>query len=908
MRLNPANEIALDLSDIHREPLEVFFRPGDVAVIGATEVPGSIGRTLMANLLASPFGGRIYPVNPKRATVLGAKAYPRLAEIPARVDLAVIATPAATVPAIIDDCVSAGVRGAIIISAGFKEVGTTGAMLETQIRRRLIGTNLRVIGPNCIGVMSPLSGLNATFAVGMMRPGRVGLLSQSGAVLTAILDWGLAENVGFSHVVSIGSMLDVGWGDLIDFLGDDPQTSSIVIYMESIGNARAFFSAAREVALQKPIIVIKAGRSDAAAKAAASHTGAMTGNDAALEALFRRAGVLRVKKISELFYLADALAKQPRPKGSRLAIVTNAGGAGVLATDALIESGGELATLSDKSLELLSATLPAHWSHGNPVDVLGDAPAERFAKAVEIVAGDPGCDGVLAMLAPQALIDATGTAQRLIAVKRSHDKPLLASWMGGSQVAPGARLLNQAGIPSFPFPDSAAQVFQYMWRHSYVLKGIYETPSLATIVDGRGEREVGEIVERVFSSGRTLLTEIESKQVLASYGIPTVPSLIATSADRAVATANGIGYPVVLKVHSESITHKTDVGGVKLNLSDKETVRQAYNEIQMAVETRAAREAFGGVTVQPMVGRDGYELIIGSSVDPQLGPVLLFGSGGQLVEVYQDRSLALPPLTTTLARRMIERTRVFRALQGVRGRRAVNLELLEQLLVRFSQLVLEHPRIREIDINPLLAGPDHLTALDARIVLHPAECRNVDLPRSVIRPYPRQYESQWIARDSRALIIRPIRPEDEPLLKWFHESLSDETVYSRYAQLVSLGKRTMHERLSRLCFIDYDRQIALVAIDEKSDPPQMAAVARLIKLHAAGAAEFAIVVADAYQRLGLGTQLLERLVEVGHAEKLDQILGYVSLENTALLALCRRLGFQVRHNIGDTRCVVVREL
>ena len=749
----------------------------------------------------------------------------------------------------------------------------------------------------------------AALASAIARPGPVAFISQSGALGAAILDWSLRANVGFSAFVSVGSMLDVGWGDLIDFLGDDPQTSSILIYMESIGDARAFFSAAREVALQKPIVVIKAGRSEAAAKAAASHTGALTGGDEALEALFRRAGVLRVRQISELFHMAEVLAKQPRPKGPRLAIVTNAGGPAVLATDALIESGGQLASLSPATIAALNAVLPAHWSHGNPVDVLGDASAERYAKGVEIVAADSECDGVLAVFAPQALTDATATAQRLNATTRPRDKPLLASWMGGSQVAAGARLLSQAGIPTFSYADSAARVFQYMWLHSYFLKSLYETPTLAGAEDdGDGQHRVSQILRETLASGRTLLTEAESKRLLAAYGIPTVQSLLAASADEAVASAKRLGYPVVLKLNSQTITHKTDVGGVKLNLRGDDAVRRAFVEIAATVDQRAGAGHFDGVTVQPMIASEGYELIVGSSIDPQLGPVLLFGSGGQLVEVYQDRSLGLPPLTTTLARRMIERTRIHRALQGIRGRRPADLEALDQLLVRFSQLVLEHPRIREIDINPLLAGDEQLIALDARVVLHPPETADADLPCGVIRPYPRQYVSRWTAKDGRAFEIRPIRPEDEKLVAKFHETLSDQSVYSRFSQVLPLGQRTLHERLARICFNDYDRQIALVAIDERPDEPRVAGIVRLIKRRSDESAEFSILISDPYQRVGLGTYLIERLLEVGLAERLNRIAGHISLDNRAMVSICRQLGFTIGGNVNDSMRAVEIQL
>ena len=621
-----------------------------------------------------------------------------------------------------------------------------------------------------------------------------------------------------------------------------------------------------------------------------------------LEALFRRAGVLRVRQISELFHMADVLAKQPRPKGPRLAIVTNAGGPAVLATDALIECGGQLADLGHETIEALSGILPPHWSHANPVDVLGDASPERFAKGVEIVAADPQCDGVLAILAPQAIADPAATADRLNAIRRPHDKPLLASWMGGSQVVAGTRLLNQAGIPTFAYADSAARSFYYMWQHSYLLKGLYETPTLAgNDDDGDGVRDVADLLHETMAAGRTLLTEVESKRLLAAYDIPTVETLIANSADEAVTLARRIGYPVVLKLHSQSITHKTDVGGVKLNLTGDEAVRQAFEDIAAAVEKHAGAGNFTGVSVQRMISGDGYELIVGSSIDPQLGPVLLFGSGGQLVEVYQDRSLGLPPLTSTLARRMMERTRIYRALKGVRGRRPVDLTALEQLLVRFSQLVIEHPRIREIDINPLFAAPDRIVALDARVVLHPSEIADADLPRSVIRPYPRQYVSHWTARDGRPLLIRPIRPEDEQLVAQFHGTLSDQTVYARFSQVLPLSQRTVHERLARVCFIDYDRQMALVAIDEQQqDVPRIAGIARLIKLPSSNAAEFSILISDPYQRCGLGTQLMSRLVEVGRAERLERIVGHISIDNRAMVALCRRVGFTIADSALDT--------
>jgi len=733
---------------VHRQgsqPLDVFFRPLTVAVVGATETAGSVGRTLLWNLVTSPFGGTVYPVNPKRASVLGVKAYKSIADIPEAIDLAVVVTPPPSVPGIIREAGENGARGAIVISAGFKEIGPEGAALEQQVLAEAQAAKVRVIGPNCLGVMSPLSGMNATFATTIARPGSVAFISQSGALCTAVLDWSLKEMVGFSAFVSVGSMVDVGWGDLIYYLGNDPKTKSIVIYMESIGNARSFLSAAREVALAKPIIVIKPGRSAAAAKAAASHTGALTGSDEVLDAAFRRSGVLRVDNIADLFYMAEVLSKQPSPKGPRLSIVTNAGGPGVLATDALIMGGGELTELSPEAIEAYNAVLPPTWSHNNPIDIIGDASPERYAKALEIAAKDPGSDGMLVILTPQAMTDPTRIAEQLKPLARQEGKPLLASWMGGVDVAAGEEILNRANIPTFPYPDTAARAFNYMWRYSYNLRGLYETPDMPEdSEDWTPDRKLVEgLIQKARGEGRTILTEFESKEVLRAYGIPTAQTIVAATEPEAVEAAGRIGYPVVLKLYSETITHKTDVGGVQLNLGSAEAAARAFRAIQTSVAAKVGAQHFQGVTVQPMIRlKDAYELIIGSSLDDQFGPVLLFGTGGQLVEVFKDRALALPPLNTTLARRMMEQTRIYKALKGVRGRKPVDLAALEVLLVRFSALVAEQRWIKEIDINPLLASPDGLIALDARVVVHGPRSPRTAFPKPPSVPTP---PAMWLA-------------------------------------------------------------------------------------------------------------------------------------------------------------------
>ena len=896
----PIGEPAGDVVHDDRSALNAIFAPKSVAVIGATERPGSVGRALIRNLVGNPFGGVVFPVTPTRSSVLGIKAYPDIAAVPERVDLAVVVTPAATVPEVIAQCVAAGVKGAIVVSAGFKEAGPDGVELERRVLEEARRGRMRLIGPNCLGVMSPHGGLNATFANATAIPGRVAFLSQSGALCTAVLDWSLREHVGFSAFVSLGSMLDVGWGDLIQYYGEDSRTQSIVIYMETIGDARAFLSSAREVSRRKPIIVIKPGRTEAAARAAASHTGSLVGSDEVVDAAFLRCGVVRVTHIDELFHLAESLAKQPRPAGPRLTIVTNAGGPAVIATDALLLNGGQLAPLTDETRAELDRVLPPHWSRGNPVDVLGDADADRYAAALAIAAKDPTTDGLLVVLTPQAMTDPTQTAERLKPYAAVPGKPVLASWMGGVDIAAGEAILARSNIPTFKHPDTAARVFSHMWRYTETLRAIYETPALAA--SGTEERQqraqAAPLVEAARRAGRTMLTEFESKRLLGAYGIPTIDTRVAPTADEAVRVAMELGFPVVLKLHSETITHKTEVGGVRLDLADGDAVRRAYADIQAGVRGAAGEGHFKGVTVQPMVRRVGYELIVGSSVDPQFGPVLLFGAGGQLVEVFRDRALGLPPLTTTLARRMMERTRIYTALRGVRGRPPVDLAALEQLLVRVSHLVVEQPWIKEIDLNPLHASPEALVALDARVILHAPDTPVADLPRPAIRPYPVEYVGTWQAKDGELFTIRPIRPDDEPLMVVFHGTLSEQSVYFRYLSPMTLSQRVSHDRLSNICFVDYDHDMVLVA--ERVTPArEIVGVGRLSKLHWRDEAEFALLISDALQHHGLGTELLRRLIAIGGREKLRRIVGYISSENGGMLRVARAAGFQTRRSPED---------
>lgn len=697
--------------------LTSFFQPRSIALVGATERDGSVGRAIWDNLRG--FSGPVFPVNARRAEVCGVKAYPNIAALPEVPEMVIIVTPASTVPQLVEEAGVAGVKAVIVISAGFKETGPEGAKLEAEVLAAAKRHGVRLIGPNCLGLMNPHAGLNATFASSVAQPGRVAFLSQSGALCTAILDWSHDQHVGFSAFVSTGAMADVGWGDLIRHFGEDPNTSSIVIYMESVGDdAASFLAAARAVAAQKPIVVIKVGRTAEASRVAASHTGAMTGSDAVLDAALRQSGVLRVNTIEELFDMAEVLAKQPLPTGRRLAIVTNAGGPGALATDALVLGQGELAELSAKTLMDLNALLPAHWSHHNPVDVLGDADAARFAKALRIVADDAAVDGVLAILTPQAMTHPTNIAQEVARIAGQINKPLLASWMGAQSVQEGRSILNAAGVPTYDYPDEAALAFVRMREHRLRLIWLSETQSAhADDDDSEALPLVGEMIDAVLKSGRTLMTEQEAKQLLHVAGIPIVETRVAYDEEAAVAAAETLGFPVVVKLLSSTITHKSDCGGVQLNLLNAAAVQQAWRLIRDNVTHLHGLAAFEGVTVQRMITQKGIELILGVSTDAQFGPVLLIGAGGTLVEVLQDHALALPPLNHALARRWVEQTRIAKVLHGVRGQPAVDLAALDDTLVKFARLVQHERRIVELDINPLLATPEGIIALDARVVV-----------------------------------------------------------------------------------------------------------------------------------------------------------------------------------------------
>lgn len=881
--------------DRSSQPLDAVFLPRSIAVVGAKDTLGSVGRTIMLNLLSGTFKGKVYPVNPNRDSVFELKAYPHISNIPNLIDLAVIVTPAHTVPKIIEECVQSGVKAAIIISAGFKELGEPGLKLEQEILEKAKG-KLRLIGPNCLGVMNPIYGMNATFAKGMALPGNLAFISQSGAMCTAVLDWSLEERIGFSAFVSVGSMADVSWGDLIDYLSGDPETKSILIYMETIGDPRSFISAAREIAIEKPVIVIKPGRSQEAAKAAASHTGSLAGSDEVFEAAMERAGVLRVNSISELFNMASVLGRQPRPRGPRLSIITNAGGPAVLATDATVVNGAKVAQLDPSSIDRLNAFLPAAWSHSNPVDILGDASAETYAKTIDVLAHDRQNDGILVILSPQDMTDPTKTAESMRSFSNLKDRPLLVSWMGGAFVKKGIQILNESKIPTFEYPDDAAWSFATMWRHSENLTILYETPLNIVVEDGQKtnrSEKAKKLIDQIRKERRLLLTEFESKKLLNLYGIPIVETYIAQSEEEAVKIAESLQYPVVLKLHSETITHKSDVGGVKLNLRNENEVRKAFQEIYQAILQNYEIGQFQGVTVQKMIKLEGYELILGSYADPQFGPTLLFGAGGILVEIFKDRALGLPPLNRMLARRLMQKTKIYHALQGVRGRKPVNLDALEKILVDFSIMIAENPWIKECDINPLLASSEQIVALDARIVLYDPDIPEKDLPRLAIRPYPSHYIYSAKLKNGKDYTIRPIRPEDELALVAFHKSLSEDSVRQRYFEFLSLDDRIAHERLVRICFNDFDRDITIIAERQNSTEIVMG-VARLSRKPEMSKADLKLIISDSYHNQGIGFELVKHLIEIAQKENIKLITATILSENKGMIHICEKLGFKTK--------------
>jgi acetyltransferase len=876
--------------------------PKTVALIGATETEGAVGRTIMENLLRSK-GRDIFPVNPRHKTVFGLPCVPSIADLPAGVDLAIVATPAEGVPDVLDGCAAAHVAGAIVVSAGFGETGTHGVALERRIKKLLRTSPMRVVGPNCLGIIRPSVGLNASFLSVEPKEGDIALISQSGALGTGMLDWAVSANVGFSLFASVGSMVDVDFADLIDFLGEDRHTRSILIYMESIGNARRFMSAARGFARNKPIIVLKPGRYAESARAALSHTGALAGRDEVYEAAFRRTGVVRVHEVADLFHAAEVLDSHLLPVGPDVAIVTNAGGLGVMATDSLIELGGRLAPLADKTMKALDAALPPYWSHANPIDLLGDAGSDRFVAAVEACLRDQGINGVLVIYTPQGNARPDAMAEQVAALAAKATKPLITVLMGGRTVDGGRAIFQKAGVPCYDTPEDAVKSYMGMYRYARNLELLYETPAHLAIDVAPPIHNLQATLLRVARSGRKVLTEDESKRFVKTYGIPVITQRLAHSVDEALAAANRLDYPVVLKIVSQSITHKTAAGGVETGVCSPEDLARAYERLLARVGRSSPNAAIEGVSVQKMVRAVDYEIILGLKKDPQFGSVIVFGAGGVAAEGLADFAVALPPLNQTLAHRMMEETRIFaRMLKPPRGVTAPDIGELEELLIKLSNIAVDFPEIAEIDINPLVIANGRACAVDARIVIDESVIAGKPrMPHLVISPYPTRYVMPWKLSDGTEVVLRPIRPEDEPLEAEMLATLSSETLRGRFFEH---NIDITHEMLVRFTNIDYDREMAIIAELTRGKKKRMIGVGRLMAEADRGCGEFAVVVHDDFQGKGLGYKLTDVIIGIAQEKGLREISGYIDAGNHRMLQVVSELGFVTVRT--DDRVTTVR--
>ncbi|MBI5329852.1 MAG: bifunctional acetate--CoA ligase family protein/GNAT family N-acetyltransferase [Betaproteobacteria bacterium] len=887
--------------------LHPLLNPRSVAVFGASEREDSVAGVIYRNLLQSGFTGKVYPLNPKHETLLGQACYAQAADLPEAPDLAIIATPAPSVSRILDECGKRGVRNAVVLSAGFREVGAEGAALEKGLVATAHKHGIRFIGPNCLGIQRPAIGLNATFAHGCALPGDLALVSQSGALCTAMLDWAESNGIGFSSVISTGASADLDFGEILDYLAYDTATKGILLYVEGIRDARRFMSALRAVSRVKPVVMVKVGRHEAGSKAVASHTGALVGSDAVFDALVRRAGVVRVKTILQLFSCVRALSTHIKPRGNRLAIVTNGGGPGVMATDLAVDMGVQLAQLLPDTVAKLNAALPVTWSHGNPVDIIGDAGADRYRAALDACLEDPQVDGVLAMLTPQAMTRPAEAAAAVVEVAKRSSKPVLACWMGESQVTEGRRLFKEAGIPYFNTPEPAVEVFSFLADFYENQRLLMQTPdplSEDMTPDVEGARL---IIESALSQGRTTLTEVESKALLAAFQIPVARTLIARDPTEAMLMSQQLGFPVAMKVNSQAISHKSDVGGVRLGLSNGQAVRAAYMGMLAEVKKHRPDVTLDGVVIEPMISRDNSrEVLVGVVTDPVLGPVIAFGSGGVDVEAYQDRAVSLPPLNRLLAQDLIQRTRVAKLLGEFRNRPAADMNALERVLLRVSEMVCELPWISELDINPLLVDETGALAADARIIIRPLAPRADRYGHMAIHPYPTELVTHWQLPNGMDVVLRPIRPEDADMTQEFVRNLSAETKYFRYMDSV---KELSPSMLVRFTQIDYDREMALLAVTTVDGKEVELGVARYAANPDGHSCEFALVVGDEWQKLGIAHKLMEMVMDVARNKGLRVMEGEVLKINRKMLHLVEGLGFKVEeHPDDDSVRYVWREL
>jgi acetyltransferase len=889
--------------------LNSIFRPKRIALIGVSNNPDSVGGITLRNLVGGGFNGVVYPVNPKREAVFGIPCYPDVKSLPKVPDLAVIMTAAKCVPQLVKDCGEVGIHGVIIMSAGFKESGEEGKLLEAQVKaEKAKFPDMRIIGPNCLGILVPGLNMNVSFAAGMPKKGHVAFISQSGALCTSVLDWAYESNIGFSHFVSIGNSMDVSFGDLIDYFGQDPNTKSIVLYVESIVDARTFMSAARAFSREKPIIVYKSGRFPESAAAAASHTGAMASEDSIYDAVFRRAGLARVFDFGNIFDFTDLVGRRRIPKGNRLAIITNAGGPGVMATDSLISLGGKLVKLSDETMKKLNDYLPPFWSHGNPIDVLGDATPERFAKATEIVLADSEVDAVLVILTPQAMTDPTATALAIAEMSKNTTKAVMAAWLGGKAMRDGIQIFNQAGISSYTAPEQAIRAFMTLSDYSENQQMLYETPLEVPVSFQYDRNELRKkYLSEVFPKAK-ILNEDDSKMLVNDYGIDTTHPTPAATEDDAVKVAEKKGYPVVLKIYSPDITHKSDVGGVALNIENEEMVRVTFRNMIKSASEKRPDAKIDGVTIQKMVDtKDGIELILGTKKDPIFGTVMLVGMGGTTAELFKDKRLEFPPLNEKLARQMLESLQIYPLLKGWRGDTPKNIDKLVEVLIRMSYLAADYPEIEELDINPLIVTPTDVIALDARIVVDEAILKTPvkEYSHLILRPYPESLVTKAELRDGTKVTLRPIRPEDEPLWLVLLGSCSKDSIYHRFRYDFYFDS---HEVASQFCFIDYDREIAIVAEHEKEDgTKELIGVGRLIADPDVEIMEYAVLITDKWQKKELGFTLTKYCLEIAKSRGIKKLAAETTRDNKPMISVFRKLNFKIRFN-EDTTVSVNKDL
>lgn len=885
-------------------PFDRMFNARSVAVFGASTADGHVGSKVLANLIDGGFEGKLYPINPNHDEIAGLTCYHKIGDVPEPVDLAVIATPAKTIREILRECAEAGIGDAVVLSAGFREIGPEGKAMEDGLIETARRYGIRFMGPNCVGIVRPWNKMNATFLKSSTPAGNLALVSQSGALCSAIADYAAPHNLGFSALVSLGNSTDIGFGDMLGFLANDPKTEAVLLYIEGVRDARKFISAMRTVTQVKPVIVLKAGRHTRGSKAASTHTGALIGSDAVFDAALERAGAVRVLSFGQLFAAAEILSAKTRAGGDRMAIITNGGGAGVLAADRAGDLNLDMPQPSPETLETLNNLLPPFWSHANPVDILGDARPEAYKAAVEACMKDQNFDGVLVMLTPQAMTEATDAAKAVVeALPKGNRKPVVACFMGETSVSEGRKYLNDHGIPDFGTPEGAVEAFSYLARHQRNRMLALETPGPLNDLAAPDLEGARLIIQAVLSEGREMLSDLESKAILRAFTIPVNTTIEATSVSKAVIAAETLGFPVAIKISSPDITHKSDVGGVKIGIMSAPDVQVAWREIMESAKAAKPDADIVGVTVEKMAAvSDGRELVIGVSRDPVFGPTILFGAGGRLVEVLRDSAVSLPPLNAVLAERLIARTRVSKALGAFRNTPAVDREAIVHVLMRISDLVCEFPEIQELDINPLIAGPEGALAVDARIKVTRVPAKAGRHDHMAIAPYPRELVTHEVLPDGTRLTIRPIRPEDAQSEQEFVRALSAQTKKFRFMHAINELSPAM---LARFTQIDYGREMALLALTEVDGKFIQQGVARYTINPDGRTCEFAVVVADGLRNMGIGTRLMHSLMDAARGHGLLRIEGSVLSENTAMLDLMMELGFSKARSAEDPGVVIV---